>query len=134
MDFRAFLKKLIASATFYQEICKKIACTKKDIFQNCTFPKDLNGNFKIELISYFSKSKEKFQRWINKPFKIIVIKLAIYQKNEIWQLWMDYLKVRVKSFSFVTKWSKVLKHCFSLLNLYLANTWFIFDCKYLRNL
>lgn len=62
MDFRAFLKKLIASATFYQEICWKIACTKKDIFQNCTFPKDLNGNFKMELISYFSKSKEKFQR------------------------------------------------------------------------
>lgn len=41
MDFRAFLKKLIASAPFYQEICKKIAFTKKDIFQNCTFPKDL---------------------------------------------------------------------------------------------
>lgn len=62
MDFRAFLKNLIASATFYQEICKKIACTKKDIFHNCTFPKDLNDNFKIELISYVSKSKEKFQR------------------------------------------------------------------------
>lgn len=62
MDFRAFLKKLIASATFYQEICWKIARTKKDIFQNCTFPKDLNGNFKMELISYFSNSKEKFQR------------------------------------------------------------------------
>lgn len=62
MDFRAFLKKLIASATFFQEICKKIACTKKDIFHNCTLPKDLNDNLKIELISYVSKSKEKFQR------------------------------------------------------------------------
>lgn len=60
-----------------------------------------------------------------------MIKLAIYQKNEIWQLWMDYL--RVKSFSFVTNWSKVLKHCFSLLNFYLADTWFIFGCTYPRN-